>query len=176
MLSEDDFQYAIENTKVIIEPEQLIETFGSTRFRFLVVTELMDEVNKVRVRDGNLQAQRPRIITPQHFRKMLLEGFGEAARSFADFLEHHAEFIKILRYGFELKKTDIAEHILHEPLESVLGRLSEEIRKGSGPSASTALITGVDDAWEVCLLKFTADLIKRSAGENLNEWKRRGLL
>lgn len=175
MLSEDSFQYAVENTKVIIEPERRIETFGSTSFRFLVVTELMDEVNQVRVRDGNIHAERPRIISPVHFQKMLLEGFGDSARDFADFLEHHSEMIKVLRYGFELRKTDLAEHILHEPAESVIGRLSEEIRSG-GAGQSTALISGVDEAWEVCLLKFTSDLIKRSASGNLGEWKSRGLL
>ena len=41
---------------------------------------------------------------------------------------------------------------------------------------SAALIAGVDEAWEVCLLKFTMDLIQRSSGENLDEWKRRGLM
>ncbi len=40
----------------------------------------------------------------------------------------------------------------------------------------STIIEGVDDAWEVCLLKFTVDLIQRSAGENVDEWKRRGLL
>ena len=38
-----------------------------------------------------------------------------------------------------------------------------------------ALIAGVDDVWEVCLLKFTMEMIQRSAGENIAEWKRRGL-
>ena len=39
-----------------------------------------------------------------------------------------------------------------------------------------ALIEGIDDAWEVCLMKFTMDLIQRSAGGNMAEWKRRGLI
>jgi hypothetical protein len=53
-------------------------------------------------------------------------------------------------------------------------RLEEEIRKENDPM--TALIEGIDDAWEVCLMKFTMDLIQRSAGENVAEWKRRGFL
>jgi hypothetical protein len=40
----------------------------------------------------------------------------------------------------------------------------------------SAVIHGVDDAWEVCLLKFTVDLIARSSPENLNDFRRRGLL
>jgi hypothetical protein len=53
-------------------------------------------------------------------------------------------------------------------------RLEEEIRNENDPM--TALIEGIDDAWEVCLMKFTMDLIQRSAGENVAEWKRRGFL
>ena len=34
MWSEDDFQYAIENTQVILAPERQIATFGTTSFRF----------------------------------------------------------------------------------------------------------------------------------------------
>ena len=174
MISEDDFHYAVENTCVVVEPERRIETFGSTTFRFLLVSELMDQVHRVRIRDGRIEAQRPRIIAPQHFQRMLLEGFGERAREFADFLEHHGDFVRVLRYGFELRKTDLSEQILHERFDSVLGRLESQVRSDS--NAGTALISGVDDAWEVCLLKFTTDLIRRSAGENLGEWRKRGLL
>ncbi|MBV8353665.1 MAG: hypothetical protein JOZ21_15465, partial [Verrucomicrobia bacterium] len=52
MHSEDDVQYAIDNTKVILSPERRIATFGTTRFHFYLVTELMDSVNEIRVRDG----------------------------------------------------------------------------------------------------------------------------
>lgn len=174
MLSVQDFEYAIENTRVIVEPERLIETFGTTSFRFLLVTELMDQVDRVRVRDGRIDAERPRIVSPEHFQKMLLEGFGEDAQGFASWLEHHSSMVKILRYGFSFKKTDVSSEIVHEPFESVVEKLKTRAKETGG--TDTALITGLDDTWEVCLLKFTADLIRKSSGENLMEWKRRGLL
>ena len=52
MIEEHDFHYAMENTRVVIQPQRTIETFGSTSFRFLLVSELMDEVNAVRIRGG----------------------------------------------------------------------------------------------------------------------------
>ncbi len=174
MIEEHDFRYALENTRVVVQPERTIETFGSTSFRFLLVSELMDEVNAIHIRGGRIEAERPRIVSPHHYSKMLLEGFGESAREFADAMERQAHMMKILRYGFEFRKTDLEHNIVHDPLETVLGRLEEDIRSRKDPSS--ALITGVDDAWEVCLLKFTMDLIQRSAGENVDEWKRRGLL
>ncbi len=174
MMEEHDFRYALENTKVVVQPQRLIETFGSTSFRFLLVSELMDEVNTVRVRSGRIEAERPRIMAPHHFSKLLLDGFGESAREYADVIEQNSQAFKILRYGFELRKTDLEQSLVHDPIEAVLGRLKDDLASRDNPSE--ALISGVDEGWEVCLLKFTMELIQRSAGENMGEWKRRGLI
>ena len=85
-MNRDSFHYALENTRTHLEPSGLIETFGSTAFDFTLVSELMDEVNRVRLRRGTLQAERPRIVTPEHYAKIMLDGFGEKAREFADWL------------------------------------------------------------------------------------------
>lgn len=174
MISHDDFTYALENTRIIVEPRSAIETFGQTSFRFHLVTEPMDQVGSVRVRRGELHAERPRILSPQHINKILLEGFGEQAREFAGLLEAFPQHFKVLRYGFLFKKTDVSEFLLRASKEDVLSRLEKEISESD--DAMATLIEGVDDAWEMCLLKFTMDIIQRSAGENLGEWKKRGLI
>ncbi|MEI6351230.1 MAG: hypothetical protein WCP06_08995 [Verrucomicrobiota bacterium] len=174
MLSEDSFQYAIENTTVVLAPDRRIDTFGSTNFRFHLVTELMDEIGVVRVRDGRIEAERPQIITPGQYSKLMLEGFGEQARNFADWLESRSEKFAFMKYGFQFRKTEVIETIVHSPLEDVIERIRTGISKAEGPLS--AIIQGVDDAWEVCLLKFTVDLIQQSVGGNLNDFRRRGLL
>jgi hypothetical protein len=174
MMEEHDFRYALENTRVVVQPRGAIETFGSTSFKFLLVSELMDEVNTVRVRGGRIEAERPRIMSPLHFKKLLLEGFGDSARDYADWLEENPEAIRVLRYGFQFRKTDMEQSILHEPVESVLGRLEDQINASADPMS--ALIAGVDEGWEVGLLKLTMDLIHRSADGNVGEWKKRGLI
>jgi hypothetical protein len=174
MIEEHDFQYAMENTRVVVQPKSVIETFGTTSFRFLLVSELMDEVNAVRIRGGRIEAERPRIVSPHHFSKLLLDGFGDTAREYADWLEQHPQAVKILKYGFQLRKTDVEHNTVRDPMAVVLGRLEDEMREKNDPMAT--LIAGVEEGWEVCLLKFTMDIIQRSAGENLGEWKRRGLL
>ena len=173
MLSAQDFEYAMENTRVIRAPRQLIETFGTTKFPFILVTEMLDEAHQVRVRHGQIEAERPRLLAPGYLHRMLLDGFGDEAREFADWLENHADFVKILRYGFTLKKTDLNEHLLAGPIEEAVDRLERDLLASD---ENAALISGVDEAWEVCLLKFTADLIRQSSGENLDEWRRRGLI
>ena len=173
MIKPDDFHYAMENTRVVIAPSHTIQTYGQTSFRFRLVTEPMDEAGSVRLRQGMIHAERPRILAPSHLSRMLLEGFGERAREFAEWVEGDQGF-HLLRYGFSLKKTDLSERLLHEPKEELIPRLEEEIRREDDPL--NTLIEGVDDAWEVCVMKFTMDLIRRSAGENMAEWKRRGFL
>jgi len=175
MFSEDDFHYAAENTRVLLAPQQRIETFGNTSFRFYLVSELMDCVNQVRIRDGRIHAERPQIFTPGHLSHLALEGFGEKARGFAEWLEHHAEKLAILKYGFQFRKTDVTETVLHGSVDEVLDRVHRDVARGEDEPLS-AIIQGVDDAWEVCLLKFTVDLVGKSAHGNIGDLRKRGLL
>ena len=174
MWSEDDFQYAAENTQVILAPENQIATFGTTSFRFYLISELMDRVNEVRVRDGQIHAERPQILTPDHFTRLLLEGFGEKAQKYAEQLRERMRNIAVLRYGFQFRKTDVTENTFRESMDAVVSRTKERVQNsGEGQSA---VIQGVDDAWEVCLLKFTIDLIEKSSGGNIGDFRKRGLL
>lgn len=174
MWSEDDFQYAAENTEVILAPTQNIATFGSTSFRFYLISELMDQVNEVRVRDGRIHAERPQIVTPDHYASLLLDGFGEKAQRYVDQLRERSRSFAVLRYGFQFRKTDVTEKTLRESVETVIARTKAQVEKSEEPMS--AVIQGVDDAWEVCLLKFTIDLIERSSGGNVRDFKRRGLI
>ena len=174
MLNEDTIQYAIENTQVIVAPQRRIATFGDTSFRFYLVTELMDSASQVRVRDGRLHAERPQIITPGHIHQMLVEGFGEKAEDFAGWLREHAPQLAILKYGFQFRKTDMSNEIVHDSLETVVGRLRAQVEASDDPLS--AVIHGVDEGWEICLLKFAADMIQESSGGNLGDFRKRGLL
>ena len=173
MIKADDFNYAMENTRVVVAPSTAIETYGQTSFRFRLVTEPMDEVGTVRLRQGMIHAERPRILAPHYVSKLILEGFGERARDFAGWMEEQKD-LHFLRYGFSLRKTDYSESILRESKDDLIDRLTQQLRREDDPMDT--LIEGVDEGWEVCLMKFTMDLIQRSAGSNLAEWKRRGLL
>jgi hypothetical protein len=173
-MTEDDFQYAIENTRVILAPESQIATFGSTSFRFYLISELMDQVNEIRVRDGRIHAERPQILAPEHYCRLLLEGFGEKAEKYVELLRERTRDIAVLRYGFQFRKTDVTENRVRDTMEAVIDRTRRQIERSEEPLS--AVIQGVDDAWEVCLLKFTIDLIERSSGNNLGDFRRRGLV
>ena len=173
-MNKENFDYAIENTRVILAPEQKIATFGSTSFRFYIISELMDRVNEVRVRDGKIHADRPQILTPEHFSRLLLEGFSDKAERYIEQLREQARNIAVLRYGFQFRKTDVVERMFRDPIDAVIARTKSHVEGMEEPLS--AVIQGVDDAWEVCLLKFTIDMIERSSGGNLGDFRKRGLI
>ena len=173
-MKEDDFQYAIENTQVILAPEHKIATFGTTSFRFYLISELLDRANEVRVRDGKIHADRPQILTPEHFSRLLLDGFGGKAQRYVDQLRERFDNMAVLRYGFQFRKTDVREEMFRDPIESVIERTKSHVQNRD--DSLSAVIQGVDDAWEVCLLKFTIDMIERSSGGNLGDFRKRGLI
>ena len=166
--SRDDIRYAAEMTRVVYEPDRRIDTFGDTRFNFLLLSELMDEVNVVRVRSGWVEAEKPKIIRPSIYNEISTEGFSGEAKRFFDWL------LTLLEYGFRFKRSEVSEEILHEPLDSVRGRLLDQVRNGEDTFMS--LIEGVDDAWEVSLLKFMVEMIQKSHEINIFDFKRKGLL
>jgi len=178
MHSPDNIHYALETTRVLREPDHRIQTFGETRFEFQLISELMDRVNEVRIRTGEVEAQRPRILRPEAFREIELEGFDPSARSRFD--EMVAKFraegrdLAFLQYGFQFRRGAVHEEIVHESIETVRERVLDEIRHSGNPSL--AVIEGVDDAWEVSILKFSFEMILRSHDINAFDFKRRGLI
>lgn len=172
-LNEDTFQFAIENTEVIRAPERRIATFGETTFQFHLVAEHMDSTDQVRIRAGWLHAERPQILAPEYLRRTLMEGFGERAESFVNWLRENSSELALLKYGFQLRKTDVTEWTVTRPIEAVVADLKADLEREEDPLR--AIVLGTDEGWEVCLLKFATDLIEESAGDNLRDFKRRGL-
>lgn len=173
-MNRESFFYALEHSKTHLEPSGLIETFGSTVFDFVLVSELMDEVNRIRLRRGTLQAERPRIVTPDHYARIVLDGFGEQAREFADWLEQHGDDLKFLRYGFQVTKSNLREEIVNGELSHIVEKTVQDARSQGG--ARHAVVESIDDAWEVSLIKLAVETARRSAGGNVQEWQKRGLI
>lgn len=170
----DKIQYAMENTQVLREPDRRIDTFGSTRFKFTIVSELMDSVGKVRVRVGEVEAHKPQIIKPSAYDNVQLEGFDEKAEEFFAWLKDKGVEPVFFQYGFSFKRTAASEEIIIDKLDSVKDRVMESVHEIDDPMM--AVIEGVDDAWEVGLLKFAIDMIEKSQSINQFDFKRRGLI
>ena len=178
MPSEDDIQYAMETTRVLHEPDHRIQTFGETRFEFQLLSEPMDQVGKVRIRTGEVEAMKPRILRPEPYREIELEGFDDNARARLDALvaklRSEGKDLAFLQYGFRFKRGAVNEELIHDSIESVRARVLEDIRRTGNPSR--AIIEGVDDTWEISILKLSFEMILRSHEINAFDFKRKGLI
>ena len=168
---QSDFWYALNHSEVLVRPEQNLESFGTTSVHYHLVTELMDASDQIRVREGRIHAFRPQIVTPQSYMESLLEGFEESQTSaYLDWLQRHEQELLILKYGFKIRKEVISTHIINDRLELVVDKLKDEIAQRGG--GLQALIRGVEEPWEVCLVKLMTDLVQRSSGHNARELSR----
>ena len=174
MHSPDDIQYALEATSVLYEPDRRIETFGTTRFTFQLLSELMDTTGQVRIRTGEVEATRPQIVRPEPYQSFETEGFGEEAERFFEWMKENGHDLAFLKYGFQFRRGNVAEELVHESIETVRERVLDEARRVGDPM--NAVIEGVDDAWEISILRFTFDMVKQSYGINEFDFRRRGLL
>ncbi len=149
-------------------PRGRLETFGSTLINYRLVTELMDSVGQVRIREGRIQAFRPEILTPQTFLESPLEGFETAqADDFVRWLREHESDLVLLKYGFKIRHENATESIVHDSIENVLDRVRADLRSREDPLA--ALVLGVDEPWEVCLLKLLFEVVRQSAPVNARD-------
>lgn len=166
---EFDFWYAVNNTEVLELPRGRLETFGSTLINYRLVTELMDSVGQVRVREGRIQSFRPEILTPGSFMESpLVEGFQSGpAEDFIRWLRAHESDLVLLKYGFKIRQETTTESIIHDSIENVVDRVRTDLKVKEDPLA--ALIRGVDEPWEVCLLKLLFEVVRRSAPGNARD-------
>ncbi len=174
MPSEFDIHYALENTHVLYEPDRRIDTFGTTQFEFQIVSELMDAIDTVRVRVGRIEAQKPMILRAEANADFDFEGFSPQAEAFGRWLKDNIQNLALLRYGFSFSRQEVEEHVVHESMAAVCGKLVADTRASGNPMR--AVIQGVDDTWEISLLKFTVEMIEKSKSINEFDFKRRGLL
>ena len=163
-----DFWYAVANTAVVVAPERRLETFGATIIDYRLVTEPMDSVGQVRVREGRVQAQRPEIVTPEDFLRTVLEGFDNPeSERYLEWLRRHQGDLLILKYGFRIRRDAVNEQLLTDSVEAVVERIQKEMKER--PSPFGALLVGVDEPWEVCLLKLLVEMVQRSAPGHARE-------
>lgn len=166
-----DFWYAVNNTELIQSPTNRLETFGDTIVNYQLVTELMDSVGKVRVREGQLKALKPEIITPQSLGQVDLEDFGPEAQKYAQWLKEKGGDLRIIQYGFRIQKQESKQYIVSDHIENVVDRVKAEAGAKNDPL--NAILLGVDDPWEVCLLKLIVELVQHSAGGNIQDIRQR---
>lgn len=166
-----DFWYAVNNSHVIVPPKRQLESFGTTTIRYHLVTEMMDAANQTRIREGRVHAYKPQILLPSSFMDSNLEGFSEeqAARYMA-WLQRFEKNLTILKYGFKIRKEEIQTELVYRPIDEVLDTLKADVLQRDQPMES--VIRGVEEPWEVCLIKLMVEMVERSITGNASDLQR----
>lgn len=168
-----DFRYAVANTEVLVAPAGTLETFGSTIVGYVLVCETMDDVDRCRIRTGRMKIARPQIVTPAAYSELLLEGFGEEARKYAGWLAENEDSVRILRYGYSLTRESFGEETVRRPLAAVVEDARRDVESRKDPFL--ALVQGVDEPWDVCLVRLFREIVLRSVSRNFAEMAERHL-
>ena len=169
---------AIERTRVVRAPQRALATFGTTAVRYYLVTEpayvdlpgATKEPEAV-VREGVVRAERPQVVTPYYLSRH--EGFGEHAQEYLDYLmrEFGPDSPGLLyTYKNEAMETSVVTGTPDEVAAHLGERLDRE-RK-----ALAAVVQGVDELWDVSLMKFIYELTGQSVQTNVDDLHGRGLL
>ena len=169
-----DIQYAMEHTRVLREPDHRIDTFGNSKFHFIILSEMMDEVGKVILRSGTVEAQKPRIIKPTLYSTVELEGFDDKAQGLLDWLKKNNIEPVYFQYGFNFKRTQVSTETITGSYDTVKAQLLDKVRAEDDPMM--VVMESIEDTWEIGLLKFSIDMIQKSLEINHFDFKRKGLI
>ena len=169
-------QFVVEHTDVVRNPKQRLATFGTTRLTYFLVTEpvyedILKGEQETVLRRGKVSAERPRIVTPFYLRNRF-QGF-EHSREYLEYLlrKFGAQQSALLyEYKNELEETSIISNNMQE----VVAHLNETLDRESNPLS--AIIKGVDEMWDVSLMKFIHEFTGTSLKDNVMELAARGLL
>jgi hypothetical protein len=123
-----------------------------------------------------MEACKPLLIRPNP--DMELEGFGDETRErlgkLLEDMRQQGIDLAFLQYGFRFRRSEVTEEIVKEPLDEVADRLLADVRRSGNPML--AILEGVDDAWEIALMKFSLEMITQSHRINTFDLQRKKLL
>ena len=163
-------------TRVVRLPRQYLATFGVTRLHYYVVTkplyqELAPGKDETVVREGTVVAERPAMVTPTYM--LNLDGFGDDARRYMeDLVRKLGPNSPGLLYQYRNEPEGM--EIVGDEVSAVAQRIAGDLDSRSVDLAS--VIQGVDELWDVSLLKFIYEYTAASLSSNLGEMKNMGLL
>ena len=172
------FLKVLMNTVVVKLPRQTLASFGTSVITYNMVTrplyQTLDADKRTEeavLRRGTVKAERPQIVTPRFLSRA--PGFGDEAQ----------EFMRELISRGQADDPGILYTYSHEPVqleiissrpEEVAERISQRIDRESRPLE--AVILGVDELWDVSLMKFIFDLTNSSVPTNAADFMRSGRL
>ena len=170
------WRQAIEQTWVVRFPKQHLATFGATNISYYVITEpvykdLEPGKDEGVIRTGRVIAERPTLITPTY--ALSVQGFSSEAydyfRNVAIQVGPNSPGV-LYQYRNEAKGLDIVGGTASEIAHRISADLDERKEDMS------VVMVGVDELWDVTLLKFVYEFTSSSIAGNIQDFNSRGML
>ncbi len=167
----DQIEYAINHTELIRPPRQSLRTFGNTNVHYYLLTEPMDTANETRIREGQVVAEKPKIVTADYLLNAF-DGFGDDAYNQAQAMLSRFDFSPdIMEYKY---RNEIGNSwVLADNISDVILRIASKIDDENDMLA--AILKAPDDAWQISLMKFIMDMTRSSLPRHINELSSHGL-
>jgi hypothetical protein len=168
--NESSFIDALRRTRIIKPPKHAISTFGTTTLRYILLSMVPGQPDYCRLREGEVTAQRPKILTPEFWQDRF-KGFGDDSETYHKEMEKvYGEALKGLEYSFknDLKNTSLEHATLPEVCDRTQQLMNQE------DALRTALLEGPDSQWPLSIMKFIVDMSLRSFPTNVRELDERG--
>jgi len=163
------FQLALRSTRILRPPKHHLSTFGSTTMRYVLLSETPTETKTCRVREGEVMAERPQILSAEAFKERF-SGFGDN-EDVAQFEETYGQTLHALEYRFKNNLQSTSTE--HAPLIEVRDRILKMAALDDAPRM--AVLQGMDQHWSVSVMKFILDLTAQSFPGNVREMDERGM-
>ena len=173
---QEEWIRAIERSWIVRFPKQHLATFGISNIEYYVVTEpIYQDVDSDKkegvVRTGKVISQKPAVVTPTYV--MNVQGFSSEAY---DYFRETARMVGpnspgiLYQYKNEVSKMDIVGGTPSQ----IAQKISEDL--DSRKEDMSVVMVGVDELWDVALLKFIYEFTSSSIAGNVQEFQSRGML
>ncbi|RQD78011.1 MAG: hypothetical protein D5S01_01930 [Halanaerobium sp. MSAO_Bac5] len=165
MKDKNKIKEVLENTEILLEPEDLISTSHDTTLHYFVLSEpyyleeFPEEGPETKVREGKITWEKPKLLTPDYMINM--SGFSGEAKKAMQMIANDNPDLAGLLYKMNYRKQSISTFTIPREIE----KAQEEIEKEriNDEDNLTVIIKGVDELWDVSLMKFIQSLMLKSA-------------
>ena len=179
MSNNERIKDVLKKTEILQSPGKLISTSESTTLHYYVLAEpayldvFENEGPETKVREGEITWDKPKLLTPEYILKM--EGFSDEARDALRLLAGEHPDLAGLLYKMKYKKNYVTTSTVSKNIDRTFQRIKKEIKE-SGNDLSV-VIKGVDELWDVSLMKFVQKFILKSAYKSqLPDYNRKGMI
>jgi len=160
------------NSVAIVRPVHYsLFTFGESELLYWLVQDADEEKTPVRIARGEVRVTRPLIITPDNAQPEFQNFFeDDDTAGMADFLLARSAAFSHLRFN----KRQGPQQIVSDSVEEAVAKLNRQL--DSEDEDRVAILTAPSGLGSLAVLRYAAERIARSASDNIQELRERGLL